>query len=739
MYKASAVKRTGIYRVTGNIADFQMELKLRHISEWLPVPKFEYTGAQAGANHKSHYPDSSFGSSRSDFFIFMPFSDEYCGYTAHCGLSSVSGSGSYGNGFCSYYNYYNPSNGYPTSSTGTPTQSSGYDASNEQSSNLMRCPMSPRHRQLISKQSSLQSSWQKDGGAADAVGDSFYAQNRELCNGGTANMLIGWQQKHFSRQELARYREASNCVTTLQRRYHRWTQDIVELQERHEMAQKRAREQVRIRRKPRKTKSLKRQRERELEKTRVRGQEMESERTSTPLRSLRASASPLLISASSEGMQFSSLPLSEFSLVEDPNFAQRTCLIHTLIDADSDEQSEEALELRAAGFQVMYVYADLQPDTLLITIKYSPTLGLLFVYPDFNFSADDMDYIVEVEHDCRQLYSYGFQSVIPLEAFDPQLEAMTPHVMRPLTVPPTSAQAKRKLRDLLNDPTSLDSPPTDATTDELLGYYRNQRLLAAELRTLLQFAQPPKRTRRVVLLLELHEAQHFEYANIHVRYYIHPPPYTILEPANPDDPFPLRGATQTSLGGGAHKPAHFSHCWQLTLLCEEQYDPEQLLHIYFEVISVDSWQRERCEGYTHFSCSLAAPLPAAAQAGQRLQCIRPLGSWWDAINRYFIGGRKVFDFVGYFNVQQRQCMGALHTRLDRRPEYGTRSTGVLLFSVKKLQQRSNVDGHWLLEHRRDGLTSPSDLGLSSKSTLDEVLAAYVEARERVETLLGYYR
>ncbi|EDW78551.1 uncharacterized protein Dwil_GK16128 [Drosophila willistoni] len=724
------MKRTGIYRIIGSMADFQLDIKLRHMSEWLPVPKFEYNGANPHAPHSDHYPvispspsprqengDNGDGQDNwSDCFIYVPYSDEF----------------SYG--MQGYYNYYNPGSGYPTSRASIGSNRAA--SSNSNSSNLSQrnsrkikgrsrqpgdstsvfsSQMEQVHeeteeeatgedeqQELEEEQDQQPQSYRMDelksNTTPQGANEVFYNLNKELCNGATANLRIGWQQKHFSRSELQRYGDPRNCFTPLQRRYHRWTQDIIELQQRHELAHSQAHEEpleIRVRRKPRKSK-----------------------------RRRNAQATPT--SSLSENAGLSSLPMSQISVqtIEDPNFAARTCLIHTLIDADGEEAlPEEAHQLHAEGFQLMYVYAELQADTLLLTLKYSPSLGLLYVYPDFNFSADDLDYMIKInrDNDCSQLYAYGFQNVNPLESEFGSSTAVT-------TTTTTTTTTSSQQDDNLDVDLEL---PSDASTGRLIDHHQQQRDWANELRSLLHFELPPKRMRRISLMFELSEAQDFENANIHVRYYIQPPDNTILDSTNVEEPFPLRGATATCLQAGDQRLAHLSHCWQLNLLCEEQHNPEHLLHIYFEVISIDSWQRERCEGYAHYAFSLVTPLPLNPLA-IRLQCMRPLGTWLDDMNRYFIGGRKLFDFVGYFNPNNLRLKGGLHNRLNADISQAMRSTGFLMLRLQKLQQRQPAE-----QQLNELLESDSETAEMGKaSTLDEVMAAYTEARDRVELLLG---
>ncbi|ALC49211.1 CG15730 [Drosophila busckii] len=596
---------------------------LRHISEWLPVPRFEYSGAKPQGLHADHYPLESSSSSRSDFFICVPQVTEN------------------DNNFANYDNYYNYYYYYPRKGSTATTPPASVTPSTGRSSDLEL----------------EDSAFEEDSPATE-----FEDLNKELLNGATANICISWQQKHFSRAELERYSDPQYCATPLQRRYQRWTQHQQEQQQQQKRQQQQSDQHVRRRHKAQKTKK------------------------------------PMLMAPT----PLSSLGLSEYSL-EDADFAARTCLIHTVVHADLVEtqtavelQLEEVPDLMQAGQHLMYVYAQLQQDTLLISLRYCPKERLLYVYPDFTYSPNDLDYVLELNNDCRQLYAYGFQAVSGLQ---PVEQLQLPSLILELPAP------------------------------------LQQRQLA--------FQPPPKRMSRVCLLLQLHEGQNFEHANIHVRYYIHPPELTLFEPTNTSDTFPLRGATATCQKGGAEHPARFGHCWQLNFLCEEPRSFHHPLHIYFEVISIDSWQRERCEGYAHFTCPLLAPLPQAVTKGIQLQCSRPVGTWLDALNRRFIGGRSMFDFVGYFNSSMRNT--TLHNRLEPEATQAMRNTGTLLFSVQKLQQRQQQQ---LLYH----VPSAEDIDdyyddddddddqkqrhmKAGSQTLDEVLAAYVEARERIEVLL----
>ncbi|XP_017005324.2 tectonic-like complex member Mks1 [Drosophila takahashii] len=659
MQKGRDMKHTGVYRVSGNIGDLQLELKLRHISEWLPVPKFEYVGAQAANGHgQGHYPGSE-EDFWQDCFIHVPQGDDSYGGKNRLGY------------YCSYYNV-------------------GYAGNAGQMVRRRRSPSTEGQEEEAAEEEEEEEGVEEVEVPSPSGGDRFYERNKELCSGAIATLRISWQQKHFSQAELERHlHDPGGCASKLQRRYHNWALEAHELQLQQNQLEDGDPEPIRVRRRMRKSKRRPR------------------------------NCSAL---ANWTGNGLSSANMSDVSLLDDPDFAARTCLIHTLVDGDAEDVlPAEAEELHRQGLQLMYIYADLQQDTLLVSLRYDPAEGLLYVYPDFSGSAQDLDYVVQIErdNDCRQLYAFGFENATPLVKLNEGGGSIPEEDPDP-------------------DPYPDSDLPEEATALEILDYYHRRRAAASERRSLLQFEMPPKRMRRICLLLELQEAQHFEYPNIHVRYYLRPPANTIHEGSD------LQGATATCRNAGDLRLARLGHCWQVELLCEEQHRPEDLLHLYFEVISIDGWQRERCEGYAHYALSLTSAL---ARDSVRLQCIRPVGNWLDALNRYFIGGRRLFDFEAYFDVHRQS---EVHSRMDARKERGMTTTGSLLLRLQKLQQRQ-VDTagqlhHFHLDLGANGESSDGDSDDEAKSgskadtsratTLDEVMAAFVEARERIELLLG---
>ncbi|KAH8250471.1 hypothetical protein KR038_002615 [Drosophila bunnanda] len=743
MQKVRDMKRTGVYRVSGNIGDFQLELKLRHISEWLPVPKFEYAGAQASASTNTtysssagggggdHYPDLEETEPWSDCRIYLPQGDDSYGVENRLGYYTSDYNGDMARNQVARWRRssaasQNALEDGAEKAVGVEEDrrrrgAASPNAVQERAKKAADTEEEEKEQEQLGQRSNRslrESTWSilSDRNSQHPAGDLFYDRNRELCNGRIATIRISWQQKYLSHAELERHLpDPGSCASKLQRRYHTWALETWELQQRHLRKLALAREQE--------------EQEEDQDQTRVRRRIRKSRRRqgSHPRTALTlADGRPM---PSSHGL--SSANMSEVSF-DDPHFAARTCLIHTLVDGDAEDLlPPEARQLHLEGQQLMYVYADLPKDTLLVSIRYDPGQGLLYVYPDFSSSARDLDYMVQIErdNDCRQLYAYGFENATPLEAL--------------LEDQPLPEDGEEQADDEEEYGDSEQELPEDATGLELVEHYHMLRLAASELRKPVHFELPPKRMRRVCLLLEMQTAQHFENPNVHVRYYIQLPPNTLWEaPAGED---PLRGSTATCRNAGDWRLANLGHCWQLTLLCEEQHQPDQqLLHLYFEVVSIDSWQRERCEGYAHYSLPLIAPLPTESI---RLQCIRPLGSWLDALNRYFIGGRQLFDFVSYFDVQQRATQ--MHSRLELNNSMAMRSTGSLLLRVQKLQQRQIETAGQLLhlnlgdsDDGSDGgssdeaeAKSPSNEDAARATTLEEVMAAYVEARQRIESLL----
>ncbi|XP_061386334.1 tectonic-like complex member Mks1 [Musca vetustissima] len=347
-----------------------------------------------------------------------------------------------------------------------------------------------------------------------------------------------------------------------------------------------------------------------------------------------------------------------FSYVVDDHFKPKDA------DVDSSIISKNMLA-SIEPCEVMYIYAALKPDTQLVVMKWFGKQNLFYIYPDFNqFQIEP--YYIELDTDYRHLYAYGIEDI------------------------------------------SVKLKPQKKEADEFLYLPELSTHWLYEDELSKKFAMPPKRTQRCAVLFTLQEVSGLEYDNIHIRYEIKLPVNTLLEEGL------LEGSTHSASANG-NGTTHIGYTWQLTILCEEHFDPSQCLRIYFEIISIDSWLRERTEGYCHYSLRLMKPF----QHNVDLQCLVPTESFADSLTRYFIGGRRKFDYMRFVKEEQQEeeHVGQIHCRYGVR----MRNSGQLKLSCQSLTQR-NCE-----------LLNPC-ASRTSGMTLDDIMMAYKEARRRLEAI-----
>lgn len=140
--------------------------------------------------------------------------------------------------------------------------------------------------------------------------------------------------------------------------------------------------------------------------------------------------------------------------------------------------------------------------------------------------------------------------------------------------------------------------------------------------------------------------------------------------------------------------------------------------ISYEIISIDSWERERVEGYTVYNVPLIC-----GRYIEKFDCYRDLGddTWRDWFERYFIGGRRriqMNDFYALTSDDQRV--------LNR---YGncTQSTGQLKISRNVVVQR-NIDDI----DRHDCDIKGNKQKRQKLPTISSVLLSYHRARKKLE-------
>lgn len=148
-----------------------------------------------------------------------------------------------------------------------------------------------------------------------------------------------------------------------------------------------------------------------------------------------------------------------------------------------------------------------------------------------------------------------------------------------------------------------------------------------------------------------------------------------------------------------------------------------MLKIIYEVISIDSWSRERSEGYAVYNIPFTA-----GRFIEKVDCYRDLGddTWLNWLERYFIGGRRklqITDFSGVIN-DNNTSKNALNRYGNR-----TQSAGQLTICRNVILQR-NVD-----EIDASDFESNKSMRQSQRlPTISNILLAYHRAREKLESI-----
>lgn len=149
-----------------------------------------------------------------------------------------------------------------------------------------------------------------------------------------------------------------------------------------------------------------------------------------------------------------------------------------------------------------------------------------------------------------------------------------------------------------------------------------------------------------------------------------------------------------------------------------------MIKITYEVISIDSWSRERSEGYAMYSVPMLA-----GRFIETIDCYRDLGddTWLNWLERYFIGGRRKVQINNFHGINTNDTKATKHL-LNR---YGncTESSGRLSICRNVIIQRNieETDTHefeWNQNVRKS----------QRLPTISSILMAYHRAREKLESI-----
>lgn len=145
------------------------------------------------------------------------------------------------------------------------------------------------------------------------------------------------------------------------------------------------------------------------------------------------------------------------------------------------------------------------------------------------------------------------------------------------------------------------------------------------------------------------------------------------------------------------------------------------IKISYEVISIDSWTRERIEGYAQYSVPLLA-----GRYVEKIDCYRDLGdnTWLNWLERYFIGGRRKVQINDFHGVIASDTKNSLN-------RYGncTQTTGQIIINRNVVIQR-NIEEIDEYNFERNLTTRRSQ----KLPTISNILHAYHRAREKLESI-----
>ncbi|KAI5608329.1 Meckel syndrome type 1 protein [Silurus asotus] len=339
--------------------------------------------------------------------------------------------------------------------------------------------------------------------------------------------------------------------------------------------------------------------------------------------------------------------------------------------------------------QTMHVMADLGPagnlglkenEYVLCTIK-ADSNGVLAVKPDFNNGRGPYRQL-ETEGERREVWRLYLENAsVLISAEEKQRE-------------------QRMYRDL---------------------YSRHKDYLSSLVGQ--DFEMPPAGFLRLIVNGEIVSAQGYEYDNLYVHFILELPNNWSSVPSQS-----LSGVTQTcrTRSIGKENIAFFSYPFSFESFFRNEVESEESLPqwpvLYFRVLSLDSWQRYRTEGYGYIvfpttpgshsvTCHTWRPLKLGTMAELR---------------RFFIGGTPELE-----DISDVRIPGTF--KGDRLSRFGfrTQTTGSVTFNLNCIQHsRAFVEASALKKRRQTVLDQLG--GHSQKGSVYNVLEAFQRARKRMQ-------
>ncbi|XP_029957534.1 tectonic-like complex member MKS1 isoform X1 [Salarias fasciatus] len=359
-----------------------------------------------------------------------------------------------------------------------------------------------------------------------------------------------------------------------------------------------------------------------------------------------------------------------------------------IINWEPTEEFVKSSRVVNSAMQTMHIMGDLGPsgglglkenECLLVTIK-TDGHGTVIVKPDFNKGKEP--YRIVTEGEKREVWRLEFENVSA--AMKPEEKEREQSMYKDLYV---------RHKEYLNSLVGQD------------------------------FEMPPMGILRYMMNGEIVSAQGFEYDHLYIHFFMELPNSWSSLPIQS-----LSGVTQTCRTKtlGKENVAFFSYPFTLEAFYMSEKEGQESIPqwpvLYFKVLSLDSWQRFRTEGYGYL-------LFPAAPGRHTVTCHtwRPLQTGTvSALRRFFIGGSPELEDISYVRVP-----GTFKGERLSRFGFCTETSGSVTFNLHCIQQaRAFVDAA-MLNRRRQKLFDQLG-GFSQQGAVCTILEAFERAKKRMQ-------
>ncbi|XP_070571462.1 tectonic-like complex member MKS1 [Ptychodera flava] len=472
--------------------------------------------------------------------------------------------------------------------------------------------------------------------------------------------LFGWQEKVFSKRETELYVDEVNCFTPLDYKYH---DEVTKLLEKGDRPTKRLFSYVdhdRFTDLDAETKMMTTSPNEKPTWLAERVRTVRQRRVQD--RRTREGESNAMLAKLSPIMDN---PSEEFKL--------RTHITNT-----PSQVMHIMADLTSPGSQV----SDIGDEYVLCTIKVDIN-GVISVKPDF--SRHRPPYIIVTESAKRDAYEFTVE-----------------HVSKPMTREEKTREVKM-YREL---------------------YSRHADFMASCVGH--GFEQVSQGVLRLLVFGEIVSARNYEYDNLYIHYFVELP--RNWSPAANQQLSGVSQICQTKVEG-RENVAYFCFPFDFDLIYrnedvteEDKYVLPHWPQLFIEVLSLDSWQRYRTEGYGYIDMPSTPGMHTL-----ELTTWRPCGnSMVDQMRRFFIGGSPELEDPSYTAIPATQ-EGQILSKFGFRTE----STGSVKIKLNMMQQ-SQVFMESTTSKRKVGSLIDRLGGLSMQHSVQTVLEMFLKARKRME-------